>query len=91
MWNPYYTQLADPLNQELYRAECGPNNPLRCYVGDLSGRLGTIDVGEKRQVFSDSNIPLGTYLTATISLETYFFKAAVSGHTFYCPHYDVSS
>ncbi|XP_047110560.1 uncharacterized protein LOC124787741 isoform X3 [Schistocerca piceifrons] len=58
MWNPYYTQLADPLNEELYRQECGPDNPLRCYVGDISGRLGTIDLGDKRKVFSDVNFPL---------------------------------
>ncbi|XP_067011092.2 uncharacterized protein Rsod [Anabrus simplex] len=58
IWNPYYTQLADPRNDELYRAECGPDNPLRCYVGDISGRLGTIDMGDKRQVFTDSNLPL---------------------------------
>lgn len=57
-WNPYYTQLADPLNDELYHQECGPDNPLRCYVGDISGRLGTISLGDKRQVFTDSNFPL---------------------------------
>ncbi|PSN32762.1 hypothetical protein C0J52_15463 [Blattella germanica] len=57
-WNPFYTQLADPLNDELYREECGPDNPLRCYVGDVSGRLGTINLGDKRQVFTDSNFPL---------------------------------
>ncbi|GAB0087396.1 uncharacterized protein DMENIID0001_016930 [Sergentomyia squamirostris] len=58
VWNPYYTQLADPLNEELYRQECGPNNPLRCYVGDVSARLGPIDIGNKRQVFTDPNLPL---------------------------------
>ncbi|XP_030762415.1 uncharacterized protein LOC115887200 isoform X2 [Sitophilus oryzae] len=58
VWNPFYTQLADPLNDELYRQECGPENPLRCYVGDLSARLGTIDIGLKRKVFVDSNFPL---------------------------------
>jgi hypothetical protein len=44
---------------ELYRQECGPDNPLRCYVGDISGRLGTISLGDRRQVFTDSNFPLG--------------------------------
>ncbi|XP_054261582.1 uncharacterized protein LOC128985759 [Macrosteles quadrilineatus] len=58
MWNPYYTQLADPLNQELYQQECGSDHPLRCYVGDLSGRLGTIDIGGRKRVFSDPNFPL---------------------------------
>ncbi|KAL3268164.1 hypothetical protein HHI36_007291 [Cryptolaemus montrouzieri] len=58
IWNPYFTQLADPLNTELYEQECGPENPLRCHVGDLSARLGTIDIGLKRKVFTDSNFPL---------------------------------
>uniref|UniRef100_A0A1B6GD08 Superoxide dismutase copper/zinc binding domain-containing protein n=1 Tax=Cuerna arida TaxID=1464854 RepID=A0A1B6GD08_9HEMI len=58
LWNPYYTQLADPLNHDLYREECGPDHPLRCYVGDLSGRLGTIDIGGRKRVFSDPNFPL---------------------------------
>jgi len=58
IWNPYYTQLADPLNEDLYKQECGPDLPLRCYVGDLSGRLGTIDLGVDRMVFSDPNFPL---------------------------------
>lgn len=42
IWNPFYTQLADPLNVDLYRTECGADNPLRCYVGDVSARVGTI-------------------------------------------------
>ncbi|XP_022827312.1 uncharacterized protein LOC111357026 isoform X1 [Spodoptera litura] len=57
-WNPYFTQLADPLNHDLYNQECGPDNPLRCDVGDLTARLGTINVGSKRQMFMDSNFPL---------------------------------
>ncbi|XP_066247756.1 uncharacterized protein Rsod [Euwallacea similis] len=64
IWNPFYTQLADPLNDELYRQECGPENPLRCYVGDLSARLGTIDIGLQRKVFVDSNFPLEGDVTA---------------------------
>ncbi|BES96735.1 Copper/zinc superoxide dismutase (SODC) [Nesidiocoris tenuis] len=58
VWNPYYTQLADPLNEELYRRECGPDLPLRCYVGDLSARLGPISLGAGRKVFTDANVPL---------------------------------
>ncbi|GBP28787.1 hypothetical protein EVAR_19831_1 [Eumeta japonica] len=57
-WNPYFTQLADPLNHDLYNQECGADNPLRCDVGDLSARLGTISIGGKRQMFMDSNLPL---------------------------------
>lgn len=26
----------------MYREECGPDNPLRCYVGDVSNRVGVI-------------------------------------------------
>ncbi|XP_026804205.1 uncharacterized protein LOC113547860 [Rhopalosiphum maidis] len=58
IWNPYYTQLADPLNVKLYEDECGPDQPLRCYVGDISGRLGNIDIGSHSMVFSDPNLPL---------------------------------
>ncbi|KAK4875753.1 hypothetical protein RN001_012175 [Aquatica leii] len=58
VWNPYYTQLADPTNTELYHRECGPDNPLRCYVGDVSARVGTIDIGLRRSVVVDSNFPL---------------------------------
>ncbi|KAJ3643412.1 hypothetical protein Zmor_026124 [Zophobas morio] len=64
IWNPFFTQLADPLNGELYRQECGPENPLRCHVGDLSARLGTIDIGLRRKVFTDSNFPLEGEVTA---------------------------
>lgn len=42
-------------------SECGPDQPFRCYSGDLSGRLGTISIGAERQVFADSNLPLGSY------------------------------
>lgn len=31
---------------------------MRCHVGDLSSRLGTIDIGLKRVVLTDSNFPL---------------------------------
>ncbi|RZC33023.1 uncharacterized protein BDFB_010701, partial [Asbolus verrucosus] len=64
IWNPFFTQLADPLNGDLYRQECGPENPLRCHVGDLSARLGTIDIGLQRRVFTDSNFPLEGDVTA---------------------------
>ncbi|XP_008545809.1 uncharacterized protein LOC103570004 [Microplitis demolitor] len=58
VWNPYFTQLADPLNEELYRQECGPDQPFRCHVGDLSARLGPINIGLERKVFVDGNFPL---------------------------------
>ncbi|KAL1449564.1 hypothetical protein WDU94_002057 [Cyamophila willieti] len=34
------------------------DHPLRCYVGDMSHRLGTVDIGDKKKVFSDPNLPL---------------------------------
>ncbi|XP_012547044.2 uncharacterized protein LOC101739289 isoform X1 [Bombyx mori] len=57
-WNPYFTQLADPLNHDLYSQECGIDNPLRCDVGDLTARLGTINIGGERQMLMDTNFPL---------------------------------
>ncbi|XP_008207466.1 uncharacterized protein LOC100124033 [Nasonia vitripennis] len=63
-WNPYFTQLADPLNEDLYRQECGPDLPLRCDVGDVSARVGPIDIGVERRVFSDPNFPLEGKVTA---------------------------
>jgi len=57
-WNPYLIHLAKPNAVEFYDRQCTPASPLRCEAGDLSGRLGTIDLGDKRQVFVDSNLPL---------------------------------
>jgi len=45
---------------KLYENECGPDQHLRCYVGDISGRLGNIDIGSHSMVFSDPNLPLGS-------------------------------
>ncbi|KAG7190089.1 hypothetical protein KM043_006224 [Ampulex compressa] len=64
VWNPYFTQLADPLNGDLYDQECGPDLPLRCHVGDVSSRLGPIHIGVERQVFTDSNFPLEGHVSA---------------------------
>jgi Cu/Zn superoxide dismutase len=83
LWNPYYTQLADPLNEELYHEECGPNNPLRCYVGDISGRLGTISLGYKRQVFTDNNFPLEGDVTA-MGRSIVIFNKDRGGERFAC-------
>ena len=44
---------------DFYNEQCSPETPLRCEIGDLSGRLGTIDLGQKRVVMSDPNLPLG--------------------------------
>ncbi|KAL0112201.1 hypothetical protein PUN28_011934 [Cardiocondyla obscurior] len=64
IWNPYFTQLADPLNDDFYKQECGPDLPLRCYVGDISSRLGPINIGTGRQIFTDSNFPLSGSVSA---------------------------
>ncbi|CAG9134499.1 unnamed protein product [Plutella xylostella] len=40
-----------------YGRDCGPDSPLRCAVGDLTGKLSTINLGE-RIVLTDSNLPL---------------------------------
>ncbi|XP_066945953.1 uncharacterized protein Rsod [Macrobrachium rosenbergii] len=57
-WNPFLIHLAFPNDRDYYDRECTPEFPLRCDVGDLSGRLGPIDVGDKRYVFVDKNLPL---------------------------------
>lgn len=57
-WNPFLIHLAFPNDKDYYERECRPEFPLRCDVGDLSGRLGPIDVGDKRYVFVDQNLPL---------------------------------
>ncbi|XP_050455769.1 uncharacterized protein LOC126853760 [Cataglyphis hispanica] len=82
-WNPYYTQLADPINDDLYRQECGPDLPLRCYVGDISSRLGPINVGEKRQVFTDQNFPLGGSISA-IGRSIVIFDKEFASNRFAC-------
>ncbi|RXG69330.1 Superoxide dismutase [Cu-Zn], partial [Armadillidium vulgare] len=57
-WNPFLIQLAHPNDRDYYDKQCTPEYPLRCDAGDISGRLGPIDVGDKRYVFMDSNLPL---------------------------------
>jgi Cu/Zn superoxide dismutase len=91
-WNPYYTQLADPLNDELYRQECAKDNPLRCYVGDLTARVGTIDIGLDRKVVSDPNFPLEGDVSA-IGRSIVIFGPNRSSERFACaniePDYDI--
>ena len=57
-WNPTFIQLADPNDHGFYSEQCGRQTPLRCEVGDLSGRHGKISVGGRAFVFSDANLPL---------------------------------
>lgn len=53
-WNPYNVKTDD----DLYKKDCHSGNPLRCAMGDLSGKHGTVEIGGKRKVFSDMNLPL---------------------------------
>ena len=57
-WNPTFIQLADPADHGFYAEECSPSTPLRCEVGDLTGRHGRISVGGKAYVFNDVNLAL---------------------------------
>ena len=57
-WNPTLIQLADPNDHGFYTEECGSDYPLRCEVGDLSGRHGPLSVGGKAYVINDVNLPL---------------------------------
>ncbi|CAH2230559.1 jg8887 [Pararge aegeria aegeria] len=82
-WNPYFTQLADPLNHDLYNQECGADNPLRCDVGDLTSRLGTITLGAEREVFMDSNFPLEGTVSA-MSRSIVIFGPEHSSERFAC-------
>ena len=41
-----------------YGEECGTDLPLRCMVGDLSGKLGRLAVGGRAYVVNDVNLPL---------------------------------
>ncbi|RWS08541.1 uncharacterized protein B4U79_07981 [Dinothrombium tinctorium] len=57
-WNPY---LVDSKN-EIYKKDCNKVNPLRCEMGDLSGKHGPLVIGQKRFVYTDVNLPLvGNY------------------------------
>ncbi|XP_074600091.1 superoxide dismutase family protein Rsod [Brevipalpus obovatus] len=58
-WNPYF--VDSERNRDLYAKDCSPLNPLRCELGDLSGRNGPLTIGGKRTVMSDINLPLVGY------------------------------
>ena len=58
LWNPYLSKT----DVDLYAKDCSASNPLRCAMGDLSGRHGSLVVGGERQVIADANLPLtGNY------------------------------
>ncbi|XP_015786399.1 uncharacterized protein LOC107363652 [Tetranychus urticae] len=56
IWNPYQTDSNK--FPDLYKRHCTPTNPLRCVLGDLSGRNGPLIIGGKRRVITDVNLPL---------------------------------
>ncbi|CAG2170627.1 unnamed protein product [Oppiella nova] len=57
-WNPYLSKD----DVDIYKKDCSPLNPLRCAMGDLSGRHGFLSVGSERTLISDPNLPLsGNY------------------------------
>ena len=45
----------------MYREECSPGTPHRCKAGDLTGKLGKIEIGGKSEIYNDANLPLGGY------------------------------
>ena len=57
-WNPTHIHLANPNDMGFYGEECGSDLPLRCMVGDLSGKLGRLAVGGRAYVVNDVNLPL---------------------------------
>jgi len=57
-WNPTFIQLADPNDRQFYDEECSQETPLRCEVGDLTGRHGRLSIGGHAYVFNDNNLAL---------------------------------
>lgn len=72
-WNPYLADskkvgpslrgderepMARAAAQDSYQHECGPHSPLRCEMGDLSGKLGPLSIGTGPAIYTDTNLPL---------------------------------
>ncbi|XP_050049354.2 uncharacterized protein [Dermacentor andersoni] len=53
-WNPYLAQS----DKDSYHSECSPQTPLRCEMGDLSGKLGSLSIGTGPAIYTDTNLPL---------------------------------
>lgn len=58
-WNPYF--VDSDRNRKLYARDCHTLNPLRCELGDLSGKNGPLIIGGKRAAISDANLPLAGF------------------------------
>ncbi|RWS31303.1 uncharacterized protein B4U80_11343, partial [Leptotrombidium deliense] len=57
-WNPYLVKS----DIDSYTNDCNSGNQLRCEMGDLSGKHGSLTIGHKRYVYTDINLPLtGNY------------------------------
>ncbi|XP_078667729.1 uncharacterized protein LOC144909563 [Branchiostoma floridae x Branchiostoma belcheri] len=57
-FNPYNADLGGN-----YATQCKPGNPLRCELGDLSGKQGKYSVGGGLRVYTDVDLPLFGELT----------------------------
>ncbi|XP_076461670.1 uncharacterized protein LOC143294124 [Babylonia areolata] len=51
-YNPFRVNVQDNYH------ECHPSNPLRCELGDQSGKLGAYDMGSGPRMGSDVHLPL---------------------------------
>lgn len=70
LWNPYLSKN----DLDIYSKDCNAGNPLRCAMGDLNGRHGSLVIGGERKTLADPNLPLtGNYSVMGRSL--IIFKA----------------
>ncbi|KAH9530052.1 hypothetical protein DERF_003891 [Dermatophagoides farinae] len=53
LWNPFLVSI-----DKSYKHECNPKHPLRCALGDISGRHEPLVIGGDRRIYSDVNLPL---------------------------------
>ncbi|XP_013415688.1 uncharacterized protein LOC106177466 isoform X1 [Lingula anatina] len=52
-YNPYRVNTTGS-----YSSDCSFSNPLRCEMGDISGKQGQYDIGSGRVLFNDIDLPL---------------------------------
>uniref|UniRef100_A0A336LP05 CSON014973 protein n=1 Tax=Culicoides sonorensis TaxID=179676 RepID=A0A336LP05_CULSO len=80
---PTVTRCTAGGYDELYKSECKPNNPFRCYVGDVSSRVGVIDIGYGKKVLTDYNFPLDGSVSS-IGRSIVIFGPEYSSEPFAC-------